>query len=80
MTKPKAKRGSKLVAVLAIALLFAIGFFVLGLFIDIQIISEYNLTPIPLTIIFPIVGALIGFFLARRVIKDAESEIETVQK
>ena len=73
MTKPKVKSGRKLVAVIGIALLFAIGFFVLGVFIDIQIISEYNLTPIPFTFIFPIVGALIGFFLARRVVKDKES-------
>ena len=73
MTKPKVKSGRKLVAVIGIALLFAIGFFVLGLFVDIQIISEYNLTPIPFTFIFPIVGALIGFFLARRVVKDKES-------
>ena len=73
MKKPKARSGPKRVAVIGIALLFAIGFFVLGVFIDIQIISEYNLSPIPFTYIFPIVGALIGFFLARRAIKDTES-------
>ena len=66
MTKPKAKSGRKLVAVLGIMLLFALGFLVLGIGIDIQIILEYNYTPVPFTFILPFVGALIGFVIASR--------------
>jgi hypothetical protein len=64
LTKPKGKSGRKLVAILGIALLFAVGFFIFGLFIDIQIILKHNYTPIPFTLILPFVGAMIGVFLA----------------
>jgi hypothetical protein len=70
VTKPKVRSGRKLVAVLGIMLLFALGFFVLGMGIDIQIILEYNYTPVPFTFVLPFVGALIGFVLASRAIGD----------
>jgi len=72
VTKTKARSGRKLVAVLGIVLLFAIGFFVLGLSIDSQIILKYNYTPVPFTFILPLVGALIGFLLASRTIGPCE--------
>jgi len=53
---------------IGIVLLFAVGFFIIGLFVDVQIILKYNYTPIPFTFILPFVGALIGFLLASRTI------------
>ena len=72
MTKTKARSGRKIVAVVGLLLLFAIGFFVIGLVIDIQIILKYNYTPIPFTFILPFVGALVGFLLAIRTIGSHE--------
>ena len=72
MTKPKARSGRKLVAVIGLVLLFVIGFFVIGLVIDIQIILKYNYTAIPFTFILPFVGALVGFLLAIRTIGSHE--------
>ena len=69
MTEKKTRNAGKILAVIGIVLLFAIGFFVLGLIIDIQIIQRYDHTPVPFTFILPFVGALIGFFLASRTIK-----------
>jgi len=53
---------------IGIVLLFAVGFFIIGLFVDVQIILKYNFNPIPFTFILPFVGALIGFLLASRTI------------
>ena len=64
----KAISGRKLAAVLGIMAMFAIGFFVIGMFIDIQIILKLDYTPIPFTFILPFVGALFGFLLAFRYI------------
>lgn len=66
MTKKKNRNAGKILAVIGIVLSFAIGFFVLGLIIDIQMILRYNHTPVPFTFILPFVGALIGFFSASR--------------
>ena len=60
MANMKSRSARKIVAVLAIILLFAVLFFVIGLFVDIQIILKYNYTPIPFTFILPFIGALIG--------------------
>lgn len=51
---------------LGIVLLFAVGFMLLGMFIDIQIMLKYNYTPISFTFTFLFLGALIGIFLASR--------------
>lgn len=72
MTKNKTRNAGKILAVTGIVLLFAIGFFVLGLIIDIQIILRYNHTSVPFTFILPFVGALIGFFIVSRTIKHPE--------
>jgi len=58
----------KTVIVFGIVLLFAVGFMVLGIFIDIQIISKYDYTPISFTFSFLLGGVLIGLFLTLRTI------------
>ena len=68
VTKPKTRSRRKIAAVAGVMLLFAIGFFVIGLFVDMQIILRYNYTPFPFTFILPFVGALTGFLLALRTI------------
>lgn len=72
MKNTKSRTGRKIVTVLGIVLVFAIGLMFLGMFIDIQIISRYNYTPIPFTFTFLFVGALIGFLLALRTVKSHE--------
>ncbi len=62
----KANKLFKILAVLGISLLFAVGFMLLGIFIDIQIISEYNGTPISFTFTLLFSGALFGLFLGLR--------------
>jgi len=64
MANMKSRSVPKIVAVLAIMLLFVVLFFVIGLFVDIQIILKYNHTPIPFTFILPFIGALIGILVA----------------
>jgi hypothetical protein len=54
------------VMALGIVLLSAVGFMLLGMFIDIQIILKYNYTPISFTLTFLFSGALIGVFVALR--------------
>jgi uncharacterized membrane protein len=66
VTNTKARNARKIAPVIGLVLLFAIGFFVLGLFIDIQIILKYNHTPVPFTFVLPFVGALLGFLLAAK--------------
>ncbi len=69
MTNTKARNARKIASVIGIVLPFAIGFFVLGLFIDIQIILKYNHTPVPVTFMLPFVGSLLGFLLAAKTIR-----------
>lgn len=64
----KTVRRRKLATVVGIVLVFAIGFFIIGMFIDIQIILKYNHTPIPFTFILPFVGVMIGLLLASKTI------------
>ena len=52
-----------------IVLLFAVGFLLLGMFIDIQIILKYDYTPISFTFTFLFIGALIGLLLALRTVR-----------
>jgi hypothetical protein len=54
------KNVRKTLIVLGLVLLFAVGFMFLGMFIDIQIISKYNYSPISFTFTFLFVGALFG--------------------
>jgi len=63
------KNARKAMMVLGVVLLFAVGFMFLGMFIDIQIISEYNSTPISFTFTFLFAGALIGLFFAFRIVR-----------
>lgn len=51
-----------------VVLLFAVGSMFLGIFIDIQIISKYDYTPISFTFTFLFGGALIGLFLVLRTV------------
>ena len=64
MANEKARSVREIVTVLGIVLLFVALFFVIGLFVDIQIILKYNYTPIPFTFILPFIGALIGILFA----------------
>ena len=64
MANEKARSVREIVTVLGIVLLFVALFFVIGLFVDIQIILKYNYTPIPFTFILPFMGALIGVLVA----------------
>ena len=54
-----------------IVLLFAVGFLLLGMFIDIQIILKYDYTPISFTFTFLFIGSLIGLLLALRTVRHA---------
>jgi hypothetical protein len=65
----KGKNVGKAMIVLGVVLLFALGFLFLGMFIDIQIISKYDYTPISFTFTFLFVGALIGLLLALRIVR-----------
>jgi drug/metabolite transporter (DMT)-like permease len=62
----KGKKVRKTLIALGVVLLFAVGFMFLGMFIDIQVISKYNYTPISFTFTFLFGGALIGLLLAFR--------------
>ncbi len=68
MANTKARSVHKIVTAMGVVLLFTIGFFIIKLFIDIQVILKYNYTPIPFTFILPFVGALIGFLLASKTV------------
>ena len=59
----------KTVIVLGVALLFAVGFMFLGMFIDIQIISKYDYTPLSFTFTFLFGGALFGLLLAFKTVR-----------
>jgi hypothetical protein len=50
--------------------LFAVGFMLLGLLIDISIILKYDYTPISFTFTLLFIGALIGFFLAFMIVRQ----------
>ena len=65
----KGKNVGKAMIVLGVVLLFALGFLFLGMFIDIQIISKYDYTPISFTFTFLFAGALIGLLLALRIVR-----------
>ena len=69
MTNTKGRNISRTLPVFGMVLVFAIAFMFLGMFIDIQIILEYNHTPIPFTFVLPFVGALIGFLIALGTVK-----------
>jgi drug/metabolite transporter (DMT)-like permease len=58
----------KTVIAFGVVLLFAVGFMFLGMFIDIQIISKYDYTPISFTFTFLFCGSLIGLLLALRTV------------
>ena len=58
----------KAVMAFGVVILFAVGSMLLGIFIDIQIISKYDYTPISFTFTFLFGGALIGLLLALRTV------------
>jgi hypothetical protein len=59
----------KILVALGIVLLFAFGFMLLGMFIDIQVITKSNYTPISFTFTFLFGGALIGLLLAFKTVR-----------
>jgi hypothetical protein len=58
----------KVIASVAIVLLFSLGFFLLGMFIDIMIILKYDMTPFSFTFLLPFCGGILGFGLAWKII------------
>ena len=74
MANAKSRNGRKILAVLGIVSAFAIGFVLLGMFIDFQIILRYDFTPIRFTFAFLFVGALLGFLLALRTIRHMSGD------
>ena len=65
----KGKKVRKTLTALGVGLLFGVGFMFLGMFIDIQITSKYDYTPISFTFTFLFFGALIGFLLAFKTVR-----------
>jgi len=59
---------AKTITVLGIVLLFAVGFMLLGMLIDIQIISKHDYTPISFTFTLLFCGILLGVFWALRTV------------
>jgi len=59
----------KIIEAFGIVSLFALGWMILGIFIDIQIISKYDYTPISFTFTFLFIGSVIGFLLALKTLR-----------
>jgi hypothetical protein len=55
------------VAAFSVVLLTAIGFFLVGLFIDINIILKNNITPFSFTLLLLFCGLIIGALVAKRI-------------
>lgn len=60
----------KTLIAIGIVLCFAVGFMIIGMFIDIQIILRLNYTPISFTFTLPFVGAIIGILLAFKTLRQ----------
>ena len=58
------KKVTEIPIAFAVVLLVAVGFMLLGIFINIQIITKYDYTPISFTFTLLFVGTVIGFLLA----------------
>lgn len=69
MKNMKWKTLQKTLIAFGVVLLFAVGFMFLGMFVDIQVISKYDYTPISFTFLFGFGGALVGLLLMFRTIK-----------
>ncbi len=68
MKNTRARNWRRIGAILGLAILFTVCFFIIGLFIDIQILLEYDYNPfVPFTFALPVVGAIIGTLLAVRI-------------
>ncbi len=68
MKNTRGRNWRRIGAVLGLATLFTVCFFIIGLLIDIQILLEYDYNPfVPFTFVLPFVGAIIGIFLAVRI-------------
>ena len=60
----------KLMIASGILLLFSVGSILLGMFIDIQIITKYDYTPISFTFTSLFIGSIIGLLLALKTVKQ----------
>ena len=58
----------RVIASVAIVLLFSSGFFLLGMFIDIMMILKYDMTPISFTFLLLFCGGILGFVLAWKIV------------
>ena len=54
---------NKTLTAFSVVALFAVGFLLLGMFVDIQVILKYDYTPISFTFTFLLVGVLVGVLL-----------------
>lgn len=59
---------SRSLASVGIILLSIIGFFLFGMFVDINIILKYNMTPVSFTILLPFFGLLFGTIIAWKMV------------
>ena len=66
------KNARKAMIILGAVLLFATGFMFLGMYVDIQLISKYDYTPISFTVTFLLGGALFGFIVGIKNCKTHE--------
>jgi uncharacterized membrane protein len=64
---------NKTLTAFGVVALFAVGFLLLGMFVDIQVILKYDYTPISFTFTFLLVGVLVGVLLAFKMSKRNNS-------
>ena len=64
---------NKTPAAFGVVALFAVGFLLLGMFVDIQVILRYDYTPISFTFTFLLVGVLVGVSFAFKMLKHNNS-------
>ena len=64
---------NKTLTVFGVVALFAVGFLLLGMFVDIQVILKYDYTPISFTFTFLLVGVLVGVLLAFKISRHNNS-------
>jgi len=62
------RKAREIVMAFGVALLFTVGFILLGMFIDIQVILKFDYTPISFTFTFLLCGILVGVSSALKIV------------
>jgi len=65
----------KTIIILGVVLLFAVGFTLIGILIDIQTILKYDYAPISFTRIFLFIGIFSGLLLAFRTVRHLNKDM-----